>query len=85
MIITELVSNSMKHAFRKQNIGIITVEITQNETGKQMYYEDNGIGFDFNRVNEKGLVQEIIKGLIDQLDGNVTTKSDNGFELTVLF
>ena len=85
LIITELVSNSMKHAFRKQNIGIITVEITKNETGNQIYYADNGIGFDFNKVNEKGLGQEIIKGLIDQLNGNVTTKSDNGFELTVHF
>ncbi|SMC62861.1 histidine kinase dimerization/phosphoacceptor domain -containing protein [Moheibacter sediminis] len=83
LIITELVSNSMKHAFKKQNIGIINIEITKNETGKQLYYSDNGSGFDFNKVNEKGLGQEIIKGLIDQLDGSTQAKSNNGFELTI--
>jgi two-component sensor histidine kinase len=84
LIITELVSNSMKHAFKKQNAGIITIEITKSETAKQFYYSDNGSGFDFNRINEKGLGQEIIKGLIDQLDGSIETKSNNGFELTVI-
>lgn len=83
LIITELVSNSMKHAFTKQNIGIITIEITKNEIGKQLYYSDNGRGFDFNEMNEKGLGQEIIKGLIDQLDGRVETRNVNGFELMI--
>lgn len=85
LIITELVSNSMKHAFKKQNIGIITIEITKNGAGNTIYYADNGIGFDFNTINEKGLGQEIIKGLIDQLNGHTATKSENGFELAVYF
>ncbi len=87
LIITELVSNSMKHAFKKRTVGVINIEITKlDETGnKQLYYSDNGSGFDFNKQSEKGLGQEIIKGLIDQLDGKTTTKSNNGFELTVLF
>ncbi len=86
-IITELVSNSMKHAFKKQNIGIINIEISKDESSAQyhLYYADNGMGFDFNKTNTKGLGKEIIKGLIDQLDGIVKTKSDNGFELTLSF
>ena len=87
LIITELVSNSMKHAFKNRNIGIIHIELTKDKDSGQniFYYADNGDGFDFNKSNEKGLGQEIIKGLIDQLDGTVTAKSDNGFELTVEF
>lgn len=85
LIITELVSNSMKYAFEKQKIGIISIEITKNETGNQIYYADNGVGFDFYKVNEKGLGLEIIKGLIDQLGGNVEAKRNNGFELTICF
>lgn len=84
LIIVELVSNSMKHAFKKRSIGIINIEITKDKTMK-LYYADNGSGFDFNKPSEKGLGQEIIKGLIDQLDGNVAINSTNGFELTVLF
>lgn len=87
LIITELVSNSMKHAFRKRSIGIIHIEITKDEiTGQsKLYYSDNGDGFDFNKTSEKGLGQEIIKGLIDQLGGKTETKRDNGFELNVRF
>jgi len=85
LIIVELVSNSMKHAFQKQNIGIISIELTKDANGHTLYYSDNGSGFDFNAPSDKGLGQEIIKGLIDQLDGVTETKSDNGFELTVYF
>ncbi len=84
LIITELVSNSIKHAFKKRNIGIINIEITKNGTAK-LYYSDNGSGFDFNQPSEKGLGQEIIKGLIDQLNGKTETSSSNGFELTIAF
>lgn len=87
LIIVELVSNSMKHAFKKQNVGIINIEIKREKvSGKNLlYYMDTGEGFDFNKTSEKGLGQEIIKGLIDQLDGIVITKSDSGFELSIKF
>lgn len=85
LIITELVSNSMKHAFKKRNIGIINIEITKCETGNKLYYADSGVGYDFYKVNERGLGQEIIKGLIDQLDGITEIKDNDGFELILYF
>lgn len=84
LIITELVSNSMKHAFKKRSVGIITIEITKENVNK-LYYSDNGTGFDFNTTSDKGLGHEIIKGLIDQLDGSVEANNNNGFELTIFF
>lgn len=85
LIITELVSNSMKHAFKKRSVGIITIEITKENVNK-LYYSDNGTGFDFNTTSDKGLGHEIIKGLIDQLDGSVeANNNNNGFELTIFF
>jgi len=87
LIVVELVSNSMKHAFKKRSIGIISIEITKDEISGQnrLYYADNGDGFDFNKTTEKGLGQEIIKGLIDQLNGTFEAQSKNGFELMVQF
>ncbi len=85
LIITELISNSIKHAFNNQSIGIINIEIIENDRGSQIYYTDNGIGFDFNRNSEKGLGKEIINGLIDQINGTVETNGENGFELTIYF
>ena len=75
----------MKHAFKKRNIGIINIEITKSGIGNKLYYADNGDGYDFNKVNEKGLGQEIIKGLIDQLDGITEINENNGFELILYF
>lgn len=87
LIITELVSNSMKHAFKRVGIGIIQIEITQDaQIGRRkLYYADNGTGFDFNKARDKGLGLEVIKGLIDQLDGSSESSGKNGFELTVYF
>jgi two-component sensor histidine kinase len=85
LIIVELVSNSMKHAFKKHHIGRIDIVITKDENINKLYYADNGIGFDFHKPSEKGLGQEIIKGLIDQLNGKVESNSNNGFELNVYF
>lgn len=88
LIIVELVSNSMKHAFKNRGVGMIHIEITHDGSSgkKRLYYADNGKGFDFNRASSgKGLGLEIIKGLIDQLDGMVETGNTEGFELTVVF
>jgi two-component sensor histidine kinase len=85
LIIVELVSNSMKHAFKKHNIGIIDIVMTKDENINKLYYADNGIGYDFHKLSEKGLGQEIIKGLIDQLNGKVESSNNNGFELNVYF
>ncbi len=86
LIIVELVSNSMKHAFTQQPKGIINIEITKNEKMNKLHYVDNGLGFDFKNVETKGLGVEIMKGLIDQLNGKIETPSHNkGFELIIYF
>ncbi|MBB3839694.1 two-component sensor histidine kinase [Runella defluvii] len=87
LIIVELVSNSMKHAFKNQPNGIINIEIAQDKNSKKncLHYIDNGIGFDFKNIQTKGLGVEITKGLIDQLNGTVETQLKKGFELKMCF
>lgn len=87
LIIVELVSNSMKHAFKNQQNGIINIEITHDKNSKKncLYYIDNGEGFDFINIETKGLGVEIMKGLIDQLNGKVETQLKKGFELKIWF
>lgn len=87
LILVELISNSIKHAFGNRKIGIINIEIIRikdKEINKFCYF-DNGDGFEFNNTSTKGLGIEITKGLIDQIDGTAETNSDNGFELTIYF
>ena len=87
LIIVELVSNSMKHAFTNQQNGIINIEITYNDNSKKncLHFIDNGKGFDFINVETKGLGVEIMKGLIDQLNGKIETQTKKGFELKINF
>jgi len=87
LIIVELVSNSMKHAFAKQPNSIINIEIIKDEKTKmnKLHYVDNGVGFDFNNIDTKGLGVEIMKGLIDQLNATIETRRSRGFELIIYF
>lgn len=86
-IVVELISNSMKHAFNTNKDGAINISIKNNEAsdGIMLKYNDNGAGFDFNIDNDEGLGLEIIKGLIEQLEGTVETNKTNGFELIIFF
>lgn len=90
MIIVELMSNSIKHAFVKQKTGTISIQIENNLnlSGIQMRYADDGIGFITTQKNyEKGLGLGIIDGLTDQLNGKTTIDHlhQKGFALTISF
>lgn len=87
LIVVELVSNSMKHAFKNQPHGIINIEVKHDVITKKscLHYIDNGVGFDFINVETKGLGVEIMKGLIDQLNGTIETQHKKGFELKICF
>ncbi len=87
LIIVELLSNSIKHAFKKQDTGIINIHVTKDEATQmnKLIYADNGDGFDFSITPESGLGLEIIKGLIDQLDATIETQQHKGFKLTINF
>lgn len=85
LILVELVSNSMKHAFHNQNSGAIDISFRSDDVGssRQLHYKDNGSGFNYNATIQKGLGLEIIKGLIDQLNASVKAQNKGGFELIV--
>lgn len=87
LILVELISNSIKYAFQDKKTGIITIAFSKEEASQklQLYYADNGIGYDFDIQAENGLGLSIIKGLIDQLDAVVKTDYKNGFELILTF
>lgn len=90
MIIVELMSNSIKHAFVKQNMGTISIHIEKNlnPSGTQMRYADDGIGFITTQKNyEKGLGLGIIDGLTDQLNGKTTIDHlhKKGFAISINF
>jgi PAS domain S-box-containing protein len=98
LIINELVSNSLKHAFPSDGAGEIRVELTRSERPAdvdpqeeaawyRLVVADNGIGFpeelDFRKTDSLGL--KIVCTLTDQLGGRIELRRNGGSTFTILF
>ncbi len=82
LIINELVSNSLKHAFPENRKGEIYIELNQNSVNNKytLIIKDNGIGFpsnvDFRKTESLGL--QLVTTLSEQLGGTIELNK-NGF------
>ena len=87
LIINELVTNSLKHAFPNRNKGQIRIGLMQSVDKFILEVKDNGIGFpellDFRRTETLGL--QLINSLVMQLDGIIEIKNNNGTEFKIVF
>jgi two-component sensor histidine kinase len=90
LIINELVSNALKHAFKgRTGTGVIriTFQITPDGTHYRFSVSDDGIGLpadmDIRQSSSMGL--EIVRILTEQLDGHWTCVSDGGTEFVIEF
>ena len=89
IIINELVSNSLKHAFPDRNDGEIRINLRKEEgnTNFVLTVSDNGVGIpeDLDIENLESLGLQLVTTLVDQLDGELELKRDNGTEFTLRF
>ena len=89
LIINELLSNTLKHAFAGRDEGNIGVRLTESESGRiNLTVSDDGVGlppgFNIDELNTLGL--RLIKILAeDQLQGNIAVISDCGTTFKVEF
>ncbi len=88
LIINEVVSNALKHAFPNLNKGTIYIALhLDEEKHYTLTIRDNGIGlpdnFDFNTVESLGL--QLVKILANQLEGTVQVDCRFGTEFHLRF
>lgn len=101
IIINELVSNSLKHAFPDKDKGEISIEFYIDEYGEYLKsinedckakgftltVSDNGVGIpeeiDIEDLGSLGL--QLVTSLVDQLDGKLELKRDNGTVFIIRF
>jgi PAS domain S-box-containing protein len=73
LIINELVTNSIKHAFSGSNEGIILINLYTKDNTLFLEVSDNGKGFpkdvDFKNTNSLGL--QLVNTLVEQLNGKL--------------
>jgi two-component system, sensor histidine kinase PdtaS len=73
LIINELVTNAIKHAFPDQRAGRIRVGFEVHDGQSHLSVEDDGIGF--NNHRNVGMGEDLVKGLAHQLGGDLRVKS----------
>ena len=87
LIITELVSNSLKHAFPQGRKGEIKLSVQKFDDNYELIIHDNGIGFpediDYNSTDSLGL--ELVNTLVHQIEGTISMDSNHGTEFKIIF
>jgi PAS domain S-box-containing protein len=87
LIINELLSNALKHAFPGDRHGEIGVNFTQDQGESILVITDNGIGFstdvDFKKTDSLGL--QLVATLTNQLMGQITLNQAEGSTFTIRF
>jgi two-component sensor histidine kinase len=87
LIVNEIVSNSLKHAFPSDMNGEIAINLHAVNEGFELSIRDTGIGFPdaFNMEKTDSLGMFLIYTLVEQLGGNIKIVSDNGTTITINF
>jgi two-component sensor histidine kinase len=88
LLTNEIISNSLKHGFEKNEKGIIKVDLKSLDGGRfELLIGDNGKGFDFEkqRLSENSLGTELIFALVEQLDGEYEFSNEGGSYYRIAF
>jgi two-component sensor histidine kinase len=87
LIINELISNSLKHAFPNNGTGEVGVSLKLLGNKYQLIVSDDGIGFpeeiDFKNTESLGL--QLVNNITGQLDGEIDLDRNNGTKVTINF
>ena len=88
LIVNELVSNALKHAFSGRTRGRIQIALESTDAGRYaLRVADDGIGLpeglDFGRADSLGL--QLVHDLTQQLEGQIEVVRNHGTRFTVTF
>lgn len=87
LIVNELITNSLKHAFPGGMTGEINIDFHILDDCYELTVKDNGIGFpydlDFRTTSSLGL--QLINSLTSQINGEIELKRSHGTEFKIAF
>ena len=79
LIINELVTNSIKHAFPEGTSGDIKVIMDQDDDKYHLEISDNGIGLPQNSISKSSTLGILlVNSLVGQLDGSIEVIRNQG-------
>lgn len=81
IIVNEMVTNSILHAFPNKHNPTLNLNIYMQGDDIVINYSDNGIGL--SNKQQDGLGFEIIRLLVEQLNGQIHLKNNNGLHIKI--
>jgi two-component sensor histidine kinase len=88
LLINELVSNAMKHAFPDERKGTISIKFKCDETEKYtLEIKDDGVGLkdDFTMDTRDTLGMQLVNTLVEQMNGTIEISNRNGAGFKIQF
>ncbi|AYL95373.1 tetratricopeptide repeat-containing sensor histidine kinase [Mucilaginibacter celer] len=87
LIINEIITNAIVHAFHKKASGIISIRMHQTDNLVTLVIADNGVGIDPGKCSHPpdtlGMV--LINGLSEDIHAEINIKNDHGTSITLVF
>lgn len=87
LVVNELVTNALKHAFPQKRAGNITIELLKQDENILLAVSDNGIGvpqdFDMNKRTTLGL--QLVSLLADQINAQLSIGRENPTRFALTF
>ena len=80
LIVNELISNALKHAFDKNQKGSISLSLKQKSDGIELKVSDDGKGIGFNEIpkSNKSLGMDLVKSFVKKLKGDLQILNGKG-------
>ena len=87
LMINELLTNALKHAFPEGRQGHIKISFRSNETHWRLEVSDDGVGLsaDINPESVNSMGFQLIQLLVQQLNGGLTVVRDHGTQFVITF
>ncbi|MTI41204.1 PAS domain S-box protein [Fulvivirga lutimaris] len=85
IIVNELITNGVKHAFPENKEGEINLNLNRSNGSVLLVYQDNGIGISEKANDTDSFGLKLIELLTGQLKGNHTVQSANGTKFLIEF
>ncbi len=87
LIVNELLTNSLKYAFKGRDAGVIRIEFSLANDLYTLVVADDGVGFSRGDDQTRGtnLGMTLIEAISHQLGAETTWNTENGTEFTMVF
>ena len=86
LILNELITNSIKHAFDEIEEPTISITLTKKDGLIELVAKDNGIGATIESLHDQtGIGMSLIQSLVDQIEGKYTFEVNNGVSFKLIF